>query len=45
MSFNEVYITNTSIFLPNDPVSNDDMETYLGTDQRQAFKSKTDSFT
>jgi len=30
MSFNEVYITNTSIFLPNDPVSNDDMETYLG---------------
>jgi 3-oxoacyl-[acyl-carrier-protein] synthase-3 len=30
MSFNEVYITNTSIFLPNDPVSNDDMETFLG---------------
>ena len=30
MSFNEVYITNTSIFLPNDPVSNDDMEAYLG---------------
>ena len=30
MSFNEVYIINTSIFLPNDPVSNDDMETYLG---------------
>ena len=30
MSFNEVYITNTSIFLPNQPVSNDDMEAYLG---------------
>ncbi len=30
MSFNEVYITNTSIFLPNDPVSNDDMENLPG---------------
>ncbi|MGB4844412.1 MAG: beta-ketoacyl-ACP synthase III [Ferruginibacter sp.] len=30
MSFNEVYITNTSSFFPNDPVSNDEMEQYLG---------------
>ena len=30
MSFNEVYITNTSSFFPNDPVSNDEMEEYLG---------------
>jgi len=30
MSLNEVYITNTSSFFPNDPVSNDEMEDYLG---------------
>ena len=30
MSFNDVYITNTSSFFPNDPVSNDEMEEYLG---------------
>lgn len=30
MSFNEVYITNTSAFFPNNPVSNDEMEDYLG---------------
>lgn len=30
MSFNEVYIINTSSFFPNDPVSNDEMEDYLG---------------
>ena len=30
MSLNEVYITNTSSFFPNDPVSNDEMEEYLG---------------
>ena len=30
MSFNEVYITNTSSFFPNDPVPNDEMEEYLG---------------
>lgn len=27
---NNVYITRTSLFLPNHPVGNDDMETYLG---------------
>ncbi|HQW82841.1 MAG TPA: beta-ketoacyl-ACP synthase III [Ferruginibacter sp.] len=30
MSFNEVYIINTSSFFPNNPVSNDEMEEYLG---------------
>lgn len=30
MALNEVYITNTASFFPNDPVSNDEMEEYLG---------------
>jgi 3-oxoacyl-[acyl-carrier-protein] synthase-3 len=30
MSFQEVYINNTSVYFPNDPISNDDMEEYLG---------------
>lgn len=30
MSLNEVYIINTSSFFPNNPVSNDEMEEYLG---------------
>lgn len=30
MAFSEVYITNTSSFFPNGPVSNDEMEEYLG---------------
>lgn len=40
MLLNEVYITNTSIFLPNDPVSNDDMELYLGYINGKPSKSK-----
>ncbi len=40
MSLKQVYITNTSIFLPNDPVSNDDMELYLGFINGKASKSK-----
>lgn len=40
MSFNEVYITNTSSFFPNDPVSNDEMEDYLGYINGQPSKSK-----
>src|ERR1700691_5681331 len=40
MSLNEVYIINTSIFLPNDPVSNDDMELYLGFINGKPSKSK-----
>ncbi|MBK7375773.1 MAG: beta-ketoacyl-ACP synthase III [Ferruginibacter sp.] len=40
MSFNEVYITNTSSFFPNGPVSNDEMEDYLGYINGQPSKSK-----
>ena len=40
MSLNQVYITNTSLFLPNDPVSNDDMELYLGYINGKPSKSK-----
>ncbi len=36
----EVYITRTSHFFPNDPVSNDEMEQYLGTIGEQASKSR-----
>src|SRR6187399_3152611 len=41
MSLNEVYITNTSLFLPNEPVSNDDMELYLGYINGKPSKSKS----
>lgn len=40
MSFNEVYINNTSSFFPNNPVSNDEMEDYLGYINGQPSKSK-----
>src|SRR5258708_5096444 len=40
MSAEQVYIINTSIFLPNDPVSNDDMESYLGFIDGKPSKSK-----
>jgi 3-oxoacyl-[acyl-carrier-protein] synthase-3 len=40
MPFSEVYINNTSIFLPNDPVSNDEMELYLGFINGKPSKSK-----
>jgi 3-oxoacyl-[acyl-carrier-protein] synthase-3 len=36
----DVYITNTSIFLPNNAVSNDDMELYLGYINNKPSKSK-----
>lgn len=36
----EVYITRTSHFLPNDSVSNDEMESYLGCIGEQASKSR-----
>lgn len=36
----EVYITRTSHFLPNNPVSNDEMENYLGCISEQASKSR-----
>ena len=40
MALNEVYITNTSLFLPNEPVTNDEMEDYLGYINGKPSKSK-----
>lgn len=40
MPLNEVYITNTSLFVPNGPVANDDMELYLGYINGKPSKSK-----
>lgn len=40
MPLKQVYITNTSIFLPNDPVSNDEMESYLGLINDKPSKSR-----
>jgi len=40
MSNFDVYITKTASFLPNDPISNDEMEQYLGVINEQASKSR-----
>lgn len=40
MSLNKVYINNTSSFLPNEPVSNDEMESYLGLINNNPSKSR-----
>ena len=40
MSLNKVYINNTSSFLPNEAVSNDEMETYLGMINNNPSKSR-----
>ena len=40
MSLKPVYIINTAVYFPNDPVSNDDMETYLGYIDNKPSKSK-----
>ena len=40
MSLNPVYITNTSVFFPNEPVSNDEMEDFLGYIDNKPSKSK-----
>jgi 3-oxoacyl-[acyl-carrier-protein] synthase-3 len=40
MSFKPVYIINTSSFFPNEPVSNDDMEKFLGHINNAPSKSK-----
>ncbi len=40
MNLSEVYITRTSSFYPNNPVSNDEMEDYLGVINEQASKSR-----
>lgn len=40
MSANQVYITNTAAYFPNEPVSNDEMEEYLGYINGKPSKSK-----
>lgn len=40
MSNTEVYITDTSAFFPNDPVSNDEMESFLGFINEKPSKSR-----
>ena len=40
MAFNEVFIRRTASYFPNEPVSNDDMEGYLGFINGQPSKSK-----
>jgi len=40
MSIQQVYITRAAKFLPNDPVSNDEMESYLGIINEKSSKSK-----
>ncbi|WP_343635270.1 beta-ketoacyl-ACP synthase III [Fluviicola sp.] len=40
MSLKEVYITRTASFLPNDPISNEEMEDYLGLINDRASKSR-----
>ncbi len=40
MSMNEVYITKTAHYFPNDPVSNDDMEVFLGMINEKPSKSR-----
>jgi 3-oxoacyl-[acyl-carrier-protein] synthase III len=40
MSFKEVYITKTASYLPNEPVSNDEMEEYLGLINDKPSKSR-----
>jgi 3-oxoacyl-[acyl-carrier-protein] synthase-3 len=40
MSVNQVYITNTAAFFPNNPVANDEMEEYLGYINGKPSKSK-----
>jgi 3-oxoacyl-[acyl-carrier-protein] synthase III len=40
MEFNEVYITKTATFFPNEPVSNEEMEEFLGLINKSPSKSK-----
>jgi len=40
MSLKEVYITKTASYLPNEPVSNDEMEEYLGLINAKPSKSR-----
>ncbi len=41
MSFREVYINKTARYLPNEPVSNDEMESYLGIINGKSSRSKS----
>ncbi len=40
MSFKPVYITDTAVFFPNEPISNDEMEDYLGFINGKPSKAK-----
>jgi 3-oxoacyl-[acyl-carrier-protein] synthase-3 len=40
MSFSNVYITETSSFLPNEPIQNEEMESYLGLIDEKPSKSR-----
>ena len=40
MSLQEVYITDTSIFMPNEPVTSEEMEAYLGFINEKPSKSR-----
>lgn len=40
MSLTDVYITRTAAYFPNDPISNDEMEQYLGVINEQVSKSR-----
>lgn len=40
MSINQVYINRVAKFLPNNPISNDEMESYLGFINEKSSKSK-----
>lgn len=40
MSLNSVYIINTSVYFPNEPVSNEEMEEFLGYIDNKPSKSK-----
>ena len=40
MEFNEVYITKTATYFPNEPVSNEEMESFLGLINKNPSKSK-----
>jgi len=40
MAFNEVYITKSATYFPNEPISNDEMESFLGLINNSPSKSK-----
>ena len=40
MEFKDVYITKTATYFPNEPISNDEMEEFLGLINKSPSKSK-----